>query len=186
MADHIRTAVWALLLLLGGVLSVLQLRGDDAHFHPPHASHGHDHGEQHRPQRIFSWEVEQARALILTAQDGSEQRFSQSSQGWVPSTQTPGLDDFDVQGYLALLSQARRDREFTPEEGELNAFGLAPAKLQVRVLDEKGEVLADLAVGTRSPDGFGRYVRMLTDDLHVMIVPNYQFQPAFQVLGLDG
>ena len=210
MADPIRTAVWLALFILGVVLSAVQLGGDKAHFlGHGHASDGklddrqadrghgadppaaHDHGAQHRPLRLFHWEPEAAHTLILRAQDGREQAYVRTAEGWQlagsradmngrPSSDSQEFS-FDPEEYVSLLSQARRDREFAADEDALASYGLAPAEFNVRIEDRSGAVLADMNVGSLTPDGFGRYVRM-PSNTNVLIVPNYQFEKAIAAL----
>lgn len=185
MTDRLRTVVWLALLALGIALSAVQLASNDHHHaHRAHAAHGHDHGNHHKPQRIFSWEPEQAHTLTLRAADGREQSFVRTGGEWRGPNSAAEENALEPSEYLALLSQARKDREFTPEAETLGSFGLEPALLQVRIEDGAGTVLADLAVGARTPDGFGRYVRVLMDG-PVLIVPNYQFEAAIRALSLD-
>lgn len=189
MADHIRTAVWLALFILGVVLSAVQLGGK--HDHPSATGHGgHDHA-QHKPMRLFDWEPGRAHTLILRAQDGREQVYVRAGQAWqsggspsVPgdrSSLDPQGGSFDPEEYVSLLSQARRDREFAADEDALASYGLAPAEFNVRIEDRSGAVLADMNVGSLTPDGFGRYVRM-PSNTNVLIVPNYQFEKAIAVL----
>lgn len=185
MVDHVRTAVWLALLILGVALSVIQLGGK--HDHASHTEHGgHDHA-QHKPMRLFDWEPARAHTLMLRAQDGQEQVYVRAGQAWQSSGSPSDPGDrsslnsqeysFDPREYVSLLSQARRDREFPADAGSLTSFGLAPAVLRVRVEDREGRVLADLDVGSLTPDGFGRYVRM-PSSMNVLIIPNYQFEKA--------
>src|SRR5690606_39551760 len=80
MVDHIRTAVWLALFILGVVLSAAQLGGK--HDHPSATGHGgHDHA-QHKPMRLFDWEPARAHTLILRAQDGREQAYVRTAEAW--------------------------------------------------------------------------------------------------------
>ena len=184
MIDYVRTAAWLVLLLLGVALSAIQLGSESSHVHPAHTGHGHSHEGQHRPQRLFFWPPEQAQVLTLRAVDGREQTFTRAPDGWASSTPAADESFFDPQEYVALLSQARKDREFAPDEGELHSFGLAPPKLRLQIRDAAGAVLADLSVGARTPDGLGRYVLMSTG-ANVLIIPNYQFEAPLKALYSD-
>jgi len=189
MVDHIRTAVWLALFILGVVLSAVQLGGK--HDHPSATGHGgHDHA-QHKPMRLFDWEPARAHTLILRAQDGREQAYVRTAEAWQlagsradmngrPSSDSQEFS-FDPEEYVSLLSQARRDREFAADEDALASYGLAPAEFNVRIEDRSGAVLADMNVGSLTPDGFGRYVRM-PGNPNILIVPNYQFEKAIAVL----
>lgn len=185
MTEHARTAAWVALFLLGVVLSAVQLGHDEPHHHRVHTGHGHghEHGDQQKPQRLFSWEAEQAQTLMLAASDGREYVFTRTTGGWKSGAAGPPATVFDPQTYLALLSQARKDREFDVETGALPGFGLQPALVHVRVQDAAGNFLADLSVGTRTPDGFGRYVSTPAGT-KVLIVPNYQFDAVLEAVGL--
>src|SRR5690606_3597990 len=189
MAGHIRTAVWLVLFILGVVLSAAQLGGK--HDHASGTGHGgHDHA-QHQPLRLFEWEPERAHTLILRVQDGRNQVYVRVGQAWQSSRSAPDVgnrasldpqdNNFDPGEYVSLLSQARRDREFAADADSLTSFGLAPALLHIRIEDREGAVLADLNVGSLTPDGFGRYVRM-PSNTNVLIVPNYQFEKAIATL----
>jgi len=185
MPDHLRTAAWLALLVLGITLSAIQLNGDTPHpGQRAHAGHDHDHGDHHKPQRLFSWEPEEAQSLTLRTADGRQEKFLRHGDEWrgpAPSGKDASLDPST---YLGLLSQARKDREFALGTETLESFGLAPALVTIRVENGAGNVLADLSVGVRTPDGFGRYVRMATET-SVLIVPNYQFEAVIKALNLD-
>jgi hypothetical protein len=189
MRESVRTVGWTALLVLGVGLAVMQLDHDRGQHQAHAAQDGHDHGEQHRPQRLFSWEPEEAHVLVLRGRDGPERRFVRGEHGWraegsgPPAVTAPGGGAFDPGQYVALLSQARKDREFAAAKDALESFDLAPAIFRVRVKDGAGAVLADVAVGARTPDGFGRYVQP-EGEANVLIVPNYQFEVAMKAVGL--
>lgn len=181
MNNTLRTIAWLAALMLGVALSALQLNAAKTR---PAAlgSHNHAHGEEHRPHRIFNWEPEEAQALTLRSGDGRELHFERIEAKWHSrGTPTAEASDFDPAAYLAMLSQARKDREFLPETDSLATFGLAPAQMHVLVRNPSGDLIAELAVGELTPDGFGRYV-LTPPAASVLIIPNYQFEPAIRSL----
>jgi hypothetical protein len=182
MTDRVHTIVWLALLGLGIGLSTAQL-GDTA-LTTPAVHAGHHHGNQHEPQRIFFWAPHDVQTLVLKATGGQEQKFIRDSPGKWTSTENRDASAFDVEAYVSLLSRARIDREFPADEEALGSFGLAPAQFRILVLDSEGAVLANLAVGERTPDGFGRYVQVPTDT-NILIIPNYQFEEALKALRSD-
>jgi hypothetical protein len=183
MSERLRTITWSVLLLLGVMLVVAQLRGEDL-LHRGVPAHGHTHaaGSAHEPRRLFVWEPEEAGQLELEA-GGQTAVFRRAEEGW-RQLEPPGAGALaiDAAAYVALLSQARKDREFESSADGLHAFGLAPERVRVVVLDSAGETLADMKVGAPTPDGFGRYVHM--GDEQVLIVPHYQFEPVFQLFSV--
>lgn len=179
------TLWWSAVLLAGVAASVVQLR-DPAPAQPEADPHGHDH-ESARPKRLFAWEGEQAEALQLSAPGaaGRERRFERGREGrWQEPAARPGAPDFDPAAFLAMLSQARVDRELPAAPEALPGFGLAPPLLTLQLSGPQGAEMARLAVGTRTPDGYGRYVRAPQRE-GVLIIPHYQFAAALQALGLQ-
>lgn len=179
MTEHVRTIFWLALLLGGIVLSGIQLGADNLPVRPIHE--GHHHGNQHEPHRLYFWEPEQVRTLLLQNVEGQEKRFTRDAYARWTSPQGASAGAFDAEAYVSLLSRARIDREFPADKETLHTYGLSPALLRVRVLDANGSVLADLIVGERTPDGYGRYVFVPTDS-NVLIIPNYQFEAALRAL----
>lgn len=178
------TALWSALLLAGVAATVVQLR-DPAPSHPEADPHGHDH-EASRPQRLFAWESEQAESLVLAAPGipGRERRFQRQPDGrWQEHPAAVGAPDFDPAAYLAMLSQARVDRSLAAAPEALPGFGLEPPHMTLEVSGRAGAPLARLAVGVRTPDGYGRYL-LSPQREGVLIIPHYQFGSALQALGV--
>lgn len=178
------TLGWSLLLVAGVAATVLQLR-DPAPAEPA-SGHAHDDASA-RPQRLYAWDVEQARTLALAA-DGRERRFERQADGrWREPGARDGQPELDVQAYLAMLSQARVDRELarqgTTAPTALADYGLAPPRLLLQVRGADGAELARLAVGQRTPDGYGRYALAPQRD-GVLVIAHYQFGAALQALGV--
>lgn len=181
MGNTLRSLAWLAAFILGVALTAVQLSNEKSRY-ANWALHDHAHrGEEHKPQRIFEWEPEEAQALVLRSRDGRELHFVRDAGQWHGKGITTTARSFDPTAYLSMLSQARKDREFEPEPGTLAAFGLAPAQMQVQVRHQSGSLLADLAVGELTPDGFGRYV-LMPPAARVLIIPNYQFEPAIESL----
>ncbi|MFA7667105.1 MAG: DUF4340 domain-containing protein [Burkholderiaceae bacterium] len=175
---------WFLLALAGVAASVVQLH--DGHVER-HADHHHDHGSEHAPKRLFDWPPEAAARLTVTA-PGRTRVFVRDPAGEATGHwRTAGSEEVvgvDLATYLVQFSQARSDREIDPgNEGDAR-FGLAEPLLGVEVRAADGAVLARLSVGQRTPDGFGRYVRDARTPDRVVVIPHYQFGPAWQLLGL--
>lgn len=184
MSERVKTLLWTLVLIAGIGASVLQL-GDDQHHRPIGGhSHGHDHGSAHQPRKLFSWEPEQAHHLVLVSLEGARLEFRREGDAWAAETTrgAAAAQAFDPQGYLNLFSQARSDREIPMDATVLESYGLKSPVLRVRVEDDAGQALAEVEVGQRTPDGFGRYV-FLPSAQTLHIVPNYQFSKALEALG---
>ncbi|MFT4100179.1 MAG: hypothetical protein QM674_03900 [Burkholderiaceae bacterium] len=60
-------------------------------------------------------------------------------------------------------------------------YDLASPALRLDVVGRDDQPLARITVGARTPDGYGRYVRLASRDA-VLIVPEYQFRPAMEAL----
>lgn len=179
MTDRVHAIVWLVLLALGIVLSGTQLVRDEPKIPSVHI--GHHHGSQHEPQRIFFWEPQQVKTLILKDTHGREQKYTRDARGQLTSAHRLATDSFNAQAYVSLLSSARIDREFPANRESLYAFGLAPALLRIVAMDDGGSVLVDLTVGDQTPDGFGRYI-MVPGDSNVLIIPDYQVKEALRAL----
>lgn len=119
----------------------------------------------------------------------------------------PHMPAFDAAAYLSLFSQARADRVLARTGLPVDApgaaggagfddtvkaeadpagdpYGLASPALRIDVVGRDGQPLARATVGARTPDGYGRYVRLASRDA-VLIVPEYQFRPAMEALSVD-
>lgn len=182
------TAGWTALLVAGCVATALQLR-DPSPAQPQRDPHGHDN-EASRPQRLYAWDERDAAALRLRSPQG-ERRWRVAPNGaWAVAEASPPDDNttdpparpagaFDPAAMLALLSQARVDRALdTVATAE---HGLVPPQLHLEVDAADGRPLARLAVGARTPDGYGRYVQVPGREA-VLVVPHYQFAAALAVM----
>lgn len=180
MTHRLRTLAWLALLVLGCVLVVLQLSGEQGPAPALHA--GHHHGDEHEPRKIFTWEPEQIATIELSSGPDAR-RYRREGNRWL-STAGAAVDSAMINEYLSLFSQARMDREFMPEAGDTEAYQLKPPVLHIRLADANGAALADVTVGARTPDGYGRYVMIPGDD-HVLVIPNYQFAPALKLANTE-
>lgn len=180
MTEHLRTLAWLALLVLGSALVVAQLDGEHGPAPVQHA--GHHHGDEHEPRKIFTWEPEQITAIEITT-GANVLRYQREDNRWRAPDGSPA-DSTMIDDYLSLFSQARMDREFMPERGDKHAYSLQPPVLHIRLTNAADAALADVRVGARTPDGFGRYAMIPGDD-HVLIIPGYQFAPALKLAGKE-
>ncbi|MFT3801807.1 MAG: hypothetical protein QM766_11355 [Burkholderiaceae bacterium] len=169
---------------------------------PRAGAHGHAHDDTHRPARLFAWDLPDVAALTI-GDDERSRRFVADDRGWrevdaagATITDTRGSGAFDAAAYLSLFSQARADRVLArampsapgPDDaGHAGAglaadpYGLTSPALRIEVVERDGRPLAQVTVGARTPDGYGRYARLASRDA-VLIVPEYQFRPAMDAL----
>lgn len=198
MNEPLRTFVWLLVLLAGIGATMVQLGSHDDASRTDlagtarDAGHGNsairEPGKPSGPALLFDWDVPDVASLQLTGASSSR-RFIASAQGWreVDMDDTPidagGAPAFDAEAYLSLFSQARADRSLPgTEEDTDDSYGLATPLLRITVTGHEAKLLARLAVGARTPDGYGRYVRLASRNA-VLIVPDYQFREAIKATG---
>lgn len=165
--------LWPVLLAAGIGLSFWQwYEASEAPIAQDGRTHGgqtHRHEDSGKPTRLYAWDAAQAMQITLATPE-STLTLKRGAQGWTASPQD-SMQRFDAVDFVALLSQARSDRELTPHADQ--SYGLNPPQLRIDVHDGAGVPLARLDVGALAPDGLGRYVQ-LPDEAQIRIIPDYQ------------
>ncbi|NLY27655.1 MAG: DUF4340 domain-containing protein [Alcaligenaceae bacterium] len=181
MAGKSRLWVWGLVLVAGVAGIGWQVFGTDTKGPVVRPGHHHHHGDAHEPHKLYVWEPEDALRLVVRV-PGREWVLQRTAPAqWKTDQQVMDPGVFDINAYLNLLSQARIDREFLPPDNDFKPFGLEQPAIELIITGQGDTPLAALSVGHKAPDGFGRYVRIPGDE-NVLIVPDYQFRPAEQLL----
>ncbi len=114
--------------------------------------------------------------------------FSQARADRVLKTTVPSADAADVAGRTPDTGRAGSagaanadDADGVDASPAGDPYGLASPALRIDVIGREGRPLTRVTVGARTPDGYGRYVRLASRDA-VLIVPEYQFRPAMDAL----
>lgn len=142
--------------------------------------------------RLLAWPLARVAAIEL-ARDGRRVRIEQAgpagTQVWhyandLPSAE-PGADTGPARfldTHLAMFAAARIERSFALVPDALADYGLAEPAFTVRIqLDGRAAPARELAIGARTPDGFGQYVR-IEPDSRIVSVPAYHVSNLGELL----
>lgn len=183
MKPGTQTTIWIAVSLTSIALIAVQLSDDHDANHQQGHRHGHQHDSSVGPERIFNWSPDRIHTLLLTV-NGQRMGFNrQGVEQWTfDGAEQP--DALEVNQFLSLLSEARSDRKIDKAQHTISEYGLKHPHLTISLSDNSGNSVATIEIGDKTPDGFGRYVRLDGQD-QVLIVPNYQFSWPLKVMTLN-
>jgi len=181
------TAAWLAVLAAGVALWVWLLNAPEQ---TPAMTHGEPTLEH--SDRLLAWPLARI-AVIDFAQDGRTVHIEQAgpvgTQAWHYGHDAPAGDDSEraptarfLDAHLAMFAAARIERSFALDPDTLADYGLAAPAFTVRIqLDARAPPARELAVGARTPDGFGQYVH-IEPDSRIVTVPAYHVTNLTELL----
>lgn len=122
-------------------------------------------------ETVLNFESRQVTAMTVTKADGGELRVTRTANGWdITTDATVAGDEITIGPAVATVAALTADTVITSVT-DFAVYGITTPELTIELRGDNGR-LALLTVGTRTPSGAARYVRV-DEQSQVFVVSDY-------------